>query len=256
MTYQPPTGPPQPGEPPPSGPPAPYYGGLTPGVPYGAAPYGGVPAGPPVPPPRGRRNTVVIVVCALAALLVLLCGGGATAVVLMADRLAAEPTPAPTRSGRPQRLAEPVLPLPSVSPSPSRPPVLENQKVGSTLVVADDEGTLEVTLASVKVLKKGCSGYAEKPESGTFLLAEVTLKVTDGLASVNPLYFAFVAPDGNTANAFDGALSDCDKRRLDASNNLRAGTVRKGQLVFDVKAKGQIVYQDSGGRTAGSWQIG
>jgi hypothetical protein len=262
VTYQPPTAPepqnqppyPEQPEAPVTGQPqAPYLG--QPQPPYPGQPLVGEPLGAPVAPPRKGGNTMLLVLSGVVALFVLCCGGGATGVYLMRDQFAdslARPSPSPTRAS-----PRPIEPFPSDLPSLPAAPTQETEdlKPGQTLVVTSDEGDeVEVTVSAPRN-RKDCGAYS-KPKSGAYLIVDVTVQVTKGRGTISPYDFTFLLPDSTTTDAAGGRVTDCGKD-LDYGNNMRAGTKRSGQLVFDVKpAKGQIVYKTRSREIAGSWKIG
>ena len=100
---------------------------------------------------------------------------------------------------------------------------------------------------------KPCKSHGLKPDEGMYVIADVTLTVTKGTASTNPLFFQWVAADGTKANAIGGAFSGCGKpmpgrRRPDRRHQ------RTGSVVFDVPdTSGVLEYQDQF-QTAGSWK--
>lgn len=246
MTYEPPTVPGPPSQPPP-----------YPGPPVGPyPPLAGEQLGSAVAPPRGRNNTLLFVLCGVVAVLVLCCGGGATLVYQFRDefsRSLAAPSPTPTRSRPPL----PDWPQPSAQPSlpPGGSTDTENMEPGATLVVVSEEGDeVEVTVRAPRG-RKECGAYS-KPKSGAYLIVDVTVEVTKGKGTISPFDFTFLLPDSSTTEPAGGRVTECGKD-LDYANNMRAGTKRSGQLVFDVKpAKGQIVYKTRDREFAGSWKIG
>ncbi|MBQ1076245.1 DUF4352 domain-containing protein [Micromonospora sp. C31] len=234
-----------PGYPPPGYPPPGAPGYPPPGYPPPGAP--GYPPGAPYPvaPPK-KNKTVLIVVAVVAVLALLCCVGGVVALMVGANRAAddlkrALPTPGITD------------PAPD-GPSPSaKDGETFNLRPGATLVVSDDEGTMEITVTRFTTETKGCRTYAPAPDKGMYLIAHVTATVTKGKSSINPFYFKWVAANGTTANGLAGVLSGCGDT-LDSGNNLRAGSKRAGTVVFDVADKnGTLEYQHRF-ETAGSWR--
>lgn len=126
-------------------------------------------------------------------------------------------------------------------------------KAGDTLVITDNDGTVEITVAKFRTVSEACQTYAPKPQKGRYLIAEVTATVTKGTGSINPFYFEWVADDGTTVNGLVGALAGCGDP-LGAGNNLRTGSKRSGTVVFDVAdTNGALEYQHLF-ETAGSWK--
>ncbi|WP_433389722.1 hypothetical protein [Micromonospora sp. KLBMP9576] len=255
--HQPTSGVPQP---PVSGTPYPPVSG-TPYPPVSGTPYppvsgtpGYPPAGPgysfgppqPVAPQKKSNKTVLIIVAVVAVLALLCCVGGVIALVAGANRAAddlekAIPAPATTNVA------------PRGSSAPARDGETFNLKPGATLVVSDDEGTIEITVTRFTTETKGCRTYAPDPDKGMYLIAHVTATVTKGTSSINPFYFQWVAANGTTANGLASALSGCGDT-LNSGNDLREGSKRAGTVVFNVADKnGALEYQHRF-KTAGSWK--
>ncbi|GIJ25852.1 hypothetical protein Vqi01_10140 [Micromonospora qiuiae] len=268
----------QPNQPPVSGTPypqgAPYQasGPYPPGDPYspggGYPPSGpyppggpGAPLGPPQPVGGGGGRKVLIVVIVVAVVALLCCVGGIVALVAATKQAAdqvSEALPMPTVSYEPPAPAT-SAPAPGTPPSPAAPTTPGNRgetfdmKPGDTLVITDDDGTIEVTVTKFRTVTEACRSFAPKPEKGRYLIAEVTAKVTKGTGSINPFYFEWVADDGTTVNGLVGALSGCGDP-LGSGNDLRTGSKRSGTVVFDVAdAKGTLEYRHLF-ETAGSWK--
>ncbi|MEV4118086.1 DUF4352 domain-containing protein [Micromonospora sp. NPDC049645] len=258
MTHpQPPVGPQDPQQPNTQPPTRPFA--ATPQPPFSGAAYpaaGGqvdagsgyrIPGGPgyPIiaPPPvqTNRSKTSAVVVAVTAAVLTLLsCAGGIVAVVIGTNR-------ATTHVSEAQA---------SASPSTSPTPQSDNTRTmspGDTLVIDGDDGTVEITVTKFSSATKPCKSHGLKPGAGVYVIADVTVTVTRGTASTNPLYFQWVAADGTKATAIGGAFSGCGKP-MPASDDLTAGTKRSGSVVFDVHdTSGALEYQYHF-QTAGSWK--
>jgi hypothetical protein len=218
--------------------------------------YAGAPL--PPPPPAKKRRALPWILGGLAVLLLLCCGG--VGITLMAGKdavdQAVEDLEASAAASAPAG-DEPAQPVEEETDEPATAET-QNMAVGETLIITSNKGDeLRVTVTKVTSRAKACDDYMPAPESGKFVIATVQVKVVKGTGSVNPLYFTFVKPDGTTDNGISGAFSGCGKA-LASGNNLPTGSVRSGQLVFDVNpAKGQIVYEDIiGGGVLGSWKIG
>ncbi|MBM2622746.1 hypothetical protein JIG36_45325 [Actinoplanes sp. LDG1-06] len=84
----------------------------------------------------------------------------------------------------------------------------------------------------------------------------MTIAVTEGSASMNPLHFEWVGDNGITADSISGAFSGCAKNNLSSANGVRAGQKRAGQIVFDVpSAKGAVEFSpDAFGSAEASWR--
>jgi hypothetical protein len=253
---QPPVGPQDPQQPDPQPPTRPFA--ATPQPPFSGAAYpaadgqvdagsgnriSGGPGYPIIAPPptqSNRSKTSVVVVAVTAAVLTLLsCAGGIVAVVIGTNR-------ATTHVSGAQASATP-------STSPTTHGDTREMSPGETLVVDGDGGTVEITVTKISSATKPCKSHGLKPGAGLYVIADVTVAVTRGTASTNPLYFQWVAADGTKATAIGGALSGCGKP-MPASDDLTAGTKRTGSVVFDVHdTAGALEYQDHF-QTAGSWK--
>jgi hypothetical protein len=266
--YQPPepepfSAPPAPGAayPPVSGTPYPPVSGAAyppvSGTPYPPAPGAPVPpylpGGPGYPPPgrsSGGAKPVIITLAIVAVLGLLCCVGGIVVLGVGANEAAKEvEEPRPWLTNAPDRpgVVDPESPA---SPSPGRTPSL---KLTETLVVSDEEGTMEITVHSFRTSATGCRSYSPAPKKGLYLMADVTAKVTKGNVSINPLYFRWVADDGTSQNGLSGVFADCGKM-LDSGVDLPAGTERKGTVTFDVADKDGVMEYQHNFRTAGRWK--
>ncbi|MCM0678285.1 DUF4352 domain-containing protein [Micromonospora phytophila] len=229
------------------------------GTPYpqvSGTPYAGMPGGPgyplgapqPVPSPN-KKKTILIVAIVAAVLALLCCVGGIAAIVAGANKAADEvdkalPTP---------RVTVGVPGAPATSSPAENDGETFNMKPGDTLVLSDDDGTVEITVTKFTTATKGCKSYSPKPSKGVYLIANVSATVTKGKGSINPFYFEWVAADGTTVNGLASALSGCGDT-LSSGNNLRVGSKRSGTVVFDVADKnGALEYQHKF-ETAGSWK--
>ncbi|MEK8108135.1 hypothetical protein NKG94_30420 [Micromonospora sp. M12] len=72
------------------------------------------------------------------------------------------------------------------------------------LVVDGDKGTVEITVTKFRSATKPCKSHGTKPDEGLYVIADVTVAVTKGTASTNPLAFHWVAADGTTSEAVGG----------------------------------------------------
>ncbi|GAA2706161.1 hypothetical protein ACFY2R_02345 [Micromonospora olivasterospora] len=253
--YPPPApGPPYPQQPPVSG--SPYQPPVS-GSPYpptSGAPYpAGAPGFPPGPaqPPKSNKKPIIIIAVVAAVLALLCCIGGVVALVKGASDAAEE--------------AKRDITLPTVTTAPSDRPTPKssssspasgetfNMAAGDTLVITDDDGTLEITVLRFRTTTKGCKSYSPEPDKGLYLTAEVTATVTKGNMSINPFYFQWVAADGTTANGIAGALAGCGDL-LDSGVSLREGSKRTGVVTFDVADKNGVLEYRHKLETAGSWK--
>ncbi|WP_433117571.1 DUF4352 domain-containing protein [Micromonospora sp. CA-246542] len=230
--------------------PPPYSGAA---YPQGDGPGHPLTMPPPVPPTTTSQRTVVAVAVTTAVLALLFCAGGIVAVVIGAKNAAnnvteALPTPGVTGdTGQPAAGAMP-SPVPSVASAKAR-----NMSVGDTLVIDDNGGTVEITVTKFHTATKPCKTYGLKPDEGMFVIADVTVTVTRGTGSANPLFFQWVAADGTETNAVTGAFSGCGKP-IPAGNDLAAGSRRTGSVVFDVHDTSGVLEYQHQFATAGSWR--
>lgn len=260
--YPPPTSgapypPPAPGggyppQPPISG--APYPpAGQFPSAPGGA--YPPVPGQPFAPPPKKSNKGLWIGLGVGALVLLLLCCGGIVLALYSGGKKAQEaidslPTTAPTSAP-----FDTPAPVESDATPDNRPTDGEtfNMKPGDTLIINDDDGTVEITLRNFRTKTDSCQQFMPGPKKGVFLIADVTAKVTKGTGSINPFYFRWKGADGSEQNGISGAFSGCGKL-LSSGNKLPAGTTRTGQLVLDVKDKNGVIEYQHNFRPAGSWK--
>ncbi|WP_157562525.1 DUF4352 domain-containing protein [Micromonospora chokoriensis] len=208
-------------------------------------------APPPVQPNGSKRSAVLVAVTA-AVLTLLSCAGGIVAVVIGADPASttasvAPPSPDATRRVTPSRAAA------SPSTSPPTNGDTRGMSPGDTLIIDGDDGTVEITVTKFSSATKPCKSHGQKPGEGMYVIADVTVAVTKGTVSTNPLFFQWVAADGTKTTAIGGAFSGCGKP-MPASDDLTAGAKRTGSVVFDVHdTSGALEYQDQF-QTAGSWK--
>ncbi|MBM0234397.1 DUF4352 domain-containing protein [Micromonospora sp. STR1_7] len=261
------SGMPQPGVPsqwaPPTTPQPPYASAPAPGQAWPQPPFSGgaYPAAggagyplamPPPMPPKNSKRTVVAVAVTAAVLTLLCCAGGIVAVVIGANRAANEvtealPTPGVTRgAGQPQAAA------PRSTPRSANGDT-RNMSAGDTLVIDGDDGTVEITVTKFSTATKPCKSYGLKPDEGMYVIADVTVTVTKGTGSANPLFFQWVAADGTETNAIGGAFSGCGEP-MPAGNELTAGSKRTGSVVFDVHDTSGVLEYQHQFETAGSWK--
>lgn len=239
--------------PPVSGTPYPPTSG-SPYQPYqpGAAPGGpGYPLGP-VQPKKSSKKPIIIIAVVAAVLALLCCIGGVVALVKGVDEAAKEaerqlPGPVGTTApgGRPTT-------RPSSSSTPADGETF-NLKAGESLVITDDEGTMEITVLRFRTSTKGCKAYSSAPDKGLYLIADVTATVKKGKMSINPFYFQWVADDGTTENGIAGAFAGCGDL-LDSGVNLREGSKRTGSVTFDVANQNGAMEYRHKFETAGSWK--
>ncbi|MEU4400728.1 hypothetical protein [Micromonospora orduensis] len=207
---------------------------------------------PPPQPPKNSKTTVVAVAVTAALLTLLCCAGGIVAAVIGANRAGhqvteALPTPEVTR-GAGQPPADPPKPTPRSANGDTR-----NMSAGDTLVIDGDDGTVEITVTKFSTATKPCKSYGLKPDEGMYVIADVTVTVTRGTGSANPLFFQWVAADGTEKNAVGGVFSGCGKP-MPAGTDLTAGSRRTGSVVFDVHDTSGVLEYQHQFETAGSWK--
>jgi hypothetical protein len=266
VSYPPPPPPYDPNQPPPDprqpqyDPNQPQYAQQPFGPPSPGAPQGQPFGFPPPTSPPGKRNTKLIL-AVIGGALALCCGGVAVvAVVAIArddDRTAGVSARASAAAAR-----TPAAPAPA-GKTPSGPAAGDAGKfglpTGTTLRVSGGGDTHEVTVRSMTSTRKSCGSFDSGPKKGYYLVADVTVRVVQGTASVNSLYFTWVGEDGTTSTSISGVLSGCAKSALSAASDLREGQKRAGQIVFDVSSpKGELEYSVGafGAKTVGSWTSG
>jgi hypothetical protein len=139
--------------------------------------------------------------------------------------------------------------------SDSAPATLE---VGETVQLRTNYGdVVEITITSAES-KKSCGESARRPETGSYLVADVTVEVTSGRASVKATDFDFAAAAGGWPHRDIGPdFTGCGGTGLGTLDNIGAGTKREGRLVFDVAGEGRIVYHVGSGTTpfGAQWKI-
>ncbi|WP_242623979.1 DUF4352 domain-containing protein [Micromonospora kangleipakensis] len=228
-------------------------GGYSPSGPYPPAP--GQPFGAPPPAaPRSRKKVWLTIGIAAAVLLLLCCGGGIFAIYAGAKKVekATESLPTPAVTNAP--VDEPSSGAADPTPDADRTTgETFNMEPGDTLVIDDEDGTIQLTVDNFRTSAKACKTYMPGPEEGMYVIADVTAEVTKGTGSFNPFFFRWVGADGTEASGMGGALSGCGKL-LPSGNDLPAGSKRTGQLIFDVKDKNGTVEYEHRLKTAGSWK--
>lgn len=221
-----------------------------------------VPPQQPVAPvkPKGRNGKVVVggfvgflLLVACCGGVVSLAGGGEQPPVKRGAAATAPVQSSPAATSAPTT-TEPVEPEPSQSSEEFGLPL------GVTFTATDYDGTVEITVSKSKKYPKprtsACKKYMADPNEGYYLVFDVKVEVIAGTGSINPLYFEFVDGDGYTASTMVGSFSGCGKW-LDSGNDLRAGTKRSGQLVFDTASlSGEVTYNPVLGSPVASWKVG
>ncbi len=131
-------------------------------------------------------------------------------------------------------------------------------EIGDTVELRNAYGDrVEITITSAES-RKTCGATARKPETGSYLVADVTVKVKSGTASVKATDFDFAPAAGGWPHRDIGPeFTGCGGAGLGTLDNLTAGTERDGRLVFDVSGTGRIVYHVRSGTTplGAQWKI-
>lgn len=233
-------------------------------------PYGQPQPGQTIPvvvaaPPKKKNRLILWIGVVLAALTVMCCGAiGINAAGSDNGTKVKQPAAglATTKSVAPSPTSEQAADVAEPTEEPTEDAAeTMNMKLGTTITVTTDDGTVEVTVSKQTKYKSprttACQQYMPKPDNGYYLVFNVKMEVVSGTGSINPLYFTHVDPDGGTSEAIGGMFSGCGKP-LDSGNDMRAGTKRSGQLVFDsASTKGAVEFGGSFfGGTQASWKIG
>lgn len=148
---------------------------------------------------------------------------------------------------------------PAVDPSPEPPAPLENAPVpiGTVQTFSNDDGAeWTVTTTKVRVLRKGVGEYADKPESGFFVVAEVFYAVTTGSLEINgSLDFHCQSPDGTQHEVGEGnAFSSGIEPTLD-SQVIPTGRKLRSNVVFDVPTPHGFIDYSPQDEPIASWKF-
>ena len=131
-------------------------------------------------------------------------------------------------------------------------------KIGDSVELRNTYGDRVVITVTSAEPKTSCGPSARKPETGSYLVADVTVKVTSGTATVKATDFDFAPSAGGWPHRDIGPdFTGCGGTGLGTLDNVGAGTEREGRLVFDVSGAGRIVYHVSSGTTpfGAEWTI-
>jgi hypothetical protein len=142
---------------------------------------------------------------------------------------------------------------PAGSSTPST--TAKNLAVGAGLKVTDGNGgSAFVTVESITYSNAGTGLLAQKSANGLYAVVNVLVQDDAGKYDTNPFYVKFQAADGTTYDAFSGnALTAGFDPQLSAGT-LNAGQKTRGNVVFDIKAKGGLVQvTDSLFQVIGQW---
>jgi hypothetical protein len=190
-----------------------------------SAPAGGPPAVAP-PQPNRTRNWVL----AAAALVALMVAGG---IYLLTNG----PSKAEQGSGS----------------------VPAELKIGGSVELTNSYGDrVRITVRSAEA-RTTCGTTARRPESGSYLVADVTVEVKTGTFSVRASDFDFGASAGGWPHRDLGPIfTGCGGTALATLTNAGAGTKVDGRLVFDVSpAEGRIAFHVQAGTTpfGAQWRV-
>lgn len=199
----------------------------------------------------------------IGALALLCCGIGSVVLIASssdedAHRAQASPAPSERAGSAEGGEAAPAADEGSTDEEPAGDEAADDtfdMPAGSTLIVESAEGTIEITVKSFETRETACDEYGLPPDNGMYLIADVTVEVTEGTGSINPFDFTWVADDGTTADDFSGVFAGCGQD-LDSAYDMRTGSVRSGTLVFDVVDAEDALEYESGwfGGADGSWR--
>lgn len=132
--------------------------------------------------------------------------------------------------------------------------------IGTTLDLSDDSGLKgQVTLQKLKIYRSVRDQYTgtTKPTNGRFLVLTVLYTVSAGDLDYNQFDFGAQAADGTVFDPADGKSTEAESA-LDLSGGLSSGTLhagqkRKGFVVVDGPAHGEITFSPASS-VAGSWK--
>jgi hypothetical protein len=116
---------------------------------------------------------------------------------------------------------------------------------------------LTITVRSAES-KASCGPAARPPETGRYLVADVTVEVSSGTASVKATDFDFAPAAGGWPHRDIGPdFTGCGGTSLGTMDNAPAGTRHEGRLVFDVAGPGHIVYHVTSGTSpfGAQWKV-
>ena len=124
--------------------------------------------------------------------------------------------------------------------------------VGQTLDVTADGGVAASVTLRTETTTTAPDALGRAPTKGHFVDVDIQIKVTSGQYDFNPLYFKFLASDGN---AYDADLGAALSPELD-SGTLLAGSTTGGYVRFDVPSTtGTVQLTDALGTVIGSWTV-
>lgn len=244
----------------PPGPDAGYPAGPPPMVAQPAGPYPGL----PLPPSRSRSgNPALVVIGILVAMVMLCCVGAVVLAALDDDQESLGRGTDRTSSGESLRgssddegrgAAAPASTAPA-APTPSRAADdTLDMSIGDTLLITDEDGTVEITVTQASTSTKGCRSFAPPPSQGMYLNVDVTIRVTRGSATVNSFDFRWIGDNGRSTSGLDGIIAGCGTQ-LPTVLKLSAGSSRDGTLTFNVADKQGILEYQRNMKRAGTWRF-
>lgn len=128
-------------------------------------------------------------------------------------------------------------PTTSASTSASAAEKKDAKDAGKAVTLTDETMgySAEVTLNSVTTATKGGPPIDIKPESGTFVILEITYVGKKGKYPVNPMYWHLITPDGKDIDQIKGnAMLASPEDDLEATD-VAAGQTLKGRVALDAK---------------------
>jgi hypothetical protein len=127
-------------------------------------------------------------------------------------------------------------------------------RVGEAVRVTEGGAEWTVAVTAVEWLAESCS--AAFPGDGPVLVLSIRLEVLDGRATLYP-YTEFTYVDDQGRGASQSLTSSCASPRLTDTRNVGAGTVRTGEVAFDVPSgrAGEFSYAPLLDDTAARWTI-
>lgn len=135
----------------------------------------------------------------------------------------------------------------------------DKKAAGKSITLADETMgySAEVTLNSVTTATKGEPPIDIKPESGTFVILEVTYVGKKGKYPVNPMYWHLITPDGKDIDQIKGnAMLASPADDLEAGD-VEVGKTLKGRVALDAKLDPgtKIVVTDVLDKPIGEWVL-
>lgn len=126
-------------------------------------------------------------------------------------------------------------------------------------VTITDENGMQAVLRLNKVHTQTGPGstYGQKPESGTYIVIDVRITVKRGSLPVNPLYFSYTPPGGETIHIDAGNGFFAGFKPLLEPTTLAAGQSATGLVVFDAELKpgAKLQFESALGDNLGGWTL-